>query len=95
MKYLPTFFKPKKKYDLIRIGSDFDGGYLVEKQSIKNSKHLVPGRIFDNFTLEKHFKYLTDSTVDAFDPTVNRIFFRVFVFKLLRIFLMKENIQSH
>ena len=35
---LPKNFKPKKNYDLIRLGKNNDGGYLVEKNSIKNTK---------------------------------------------------------
>ena len=29
--------KPQNNYDLIRIGRDNDGGYLVEKKSLENS----------------------------------------------------------
>ena len=28
---LPKEFKPKYEYDLIRLGGNFDGGYLVER----------------------------------------------------------------
>ena len=35
---LPKIFKPKYEYDLIRLGKDNDGGYLVEKESIFKSK---------------------------------------------------------
>ena len=34
---LPKNFKPKKNYDLIRLGKNNDGGYLVEKNSIKKT----------------------------------------------------------
>jgi len=38
---LPNEFKPENEYDLIRLGQDNDGGYLVEKKSINNSKSLI------------------------------------------------------
>ena len=34
---LPKEFKPTYQYDLIRLGKDNDGGYLVEKNSLLNS----------------------------------------------------------
>ena len=34
---LPLDLKPKHEYDLIRLGGDFDGGYLVERNSIDKS----------------------------------------------------------
>jgi len=37
---LPITFKPEKNYKLKRIGRDNDGGYLVDKKSIEDSKSL-------------------------------------------------------
>ena len=31
---LPINFKPKHSYKLIRLGSDCDGGYLVDEKSV-------------------------------------------------------------
>ena len=38
---LPNEFKPENEYDLIRLGQDNDGGYLVERKSINDSKSLT------------------------------------------------------
>jgi len=38
---LPKIFKPKNEYNLIRLGQDNDGGYLVEKDSFTEAKSLV------------------------------------------------------
>ena len=38
---LPKIFKPNNKYDLIRVGSNNDGGYLVEKNSLFETKYLI------------------------------------------------------
>jgi|SRR6218665_1826313 len=50
---LPKQFIPAHNYDLIRIGSKRDGGYLVERQSIKNSKTLIGLGLNDNWIFEK------------------------------------------
>ena len=33
---LPKYLKPTKEFDLIRLGQNNDGGYLVEKESLKS-----------------------------------------------------------
>ena len=38
---LPIIFKPSKEYELIRLGRNSEGGYLVEKNSILNSTSLI------------------------------------------------------
>ena len=38
---LPKILKPEYEYDLIRIGQDNDGGYLVSKKSIFDSEMLL------------------------------------------------------
>ena len=36
---LPKEFKPKASYQLIRLGKNNDGGYLVESKSIEQGNH--------------------------------------------------------
>ena len=38
---IPYFLKPKKNYELIRVGKNNDGGYLVCTNSIKKSRFLL------------------------------------------------------
>ena len=52
---LPKQFKPKHKYNLIRIGRNNDGGYLVEKNSISKSNSLVSFGIGLDWSFEKDF----------------------------------------
>ena len=60
---LPNFLKPKHEYDLIRLGGDYDGGYLVEKNSIKSSKSLITLGLGYEWTFEnEHTK--TDIVVN-------------------------------
>ena len=49
-------FKPKYDSNLIRIGSEHDGGYLVEKKSAKKSDFLLSFGVNYNWDFEKHFK---------------------------------------
>ena len=47
--------KPKYNYDLIRIGKDNDGGYLVEKKSFENTECLISLGINDDWSFEEDF----------------------------------------
>ena len=52
---LPIIFKPKKKFKLVRLGKNHDGGYLVGENSIKNSDILISFGINDDWSFEKDF----------------------------------------
>ena len=47
--------KPKYNYDLIRIGRDNDGGYLVEKKSLENTQSLISLGISNDWSFEESF----------------------------------------
>jgi hypothetical protein len=38
---LPKLFKPENTYDLIRLGQNNDGGYLLQKNSLMDAKSLI------------------------------------------------------
>lgn len=44
---------PQKKYDLIRIGKDNDGGYLVDKESFLKTEEIVSFGINDDWSFEE------------------------------------------
>jgi len=67
---LPNNFLPKKKYDLIRLGSANDGGYLVEKKSIDQAKTLLSFGISNDWNFESDFYRHNRVTIEAFDPTI-------------------------
>tara|TARA_Y100000591_G_C21830851_1_gene699494 strand:- start:609 stop:1355 length:747 start_codon:yes stop_codon:yes gene_type:complete len=79
----PKFLKPRYKYKLIRIGKNHDGGYLVDKQSIKNTKTFISLGINDDWSFEKDF-YKINKSVDikCYDNNTSLIF-------LVKIFLKK------
>lgn len=71
---LPNIFKPKFSYDLIRIGSKHDGGYLIEKSSLKTAEFLLSFGISTNWQFE--YEFINKANVDflAFDGSVNKDF---------------------
>lgn len=68
---LPSNFQPSGTFDLIRIGSENDGGYLIEKQSITEAKALVSFGIHDDWLFEKQFLGINKIPLQAFDHTLN------------------------
>lgn len=68
---LPNELKPKYKYNLIRIGGDYDGGYVVEKKSINNSQSLLTLGLGYEWRFEKEYYSLNNNPVTCFDHSVN------------------------
>ena len=67
---LPKIFKPKNEYNLIRLGQDNDGGYLVEKDSFTEAKSLVSFGLSYDWTFEKQFSRIKDCPIHCYDPTI-------------------------
>ena len=83
---LPSFFILNQAKDLIRIGRDNDGGYLVSKSDIEKSDLLIGLGICDDCSFESDFAKYNDIDVIAYDASVN------FKFWLKRILI--ETVQS-
>ena len=49
-------FKPVANYELIRLGRSNDGEYLVGKNSINNSEHLISMGLDLDWSIEEDFK---------------------------------------
>jgi hypothetical protein len=87
---LPLFLRPIKGADLVRIGRDNDGGYLVDKRSIISSEFLLGFGIYDDWSFEKDFIKYTNVPVVAFDASVGQKFF----LKKLRVALSRGSRKS-
>lgn len=84
---LPDSFLFETCSELIRIGRDNDGGYLISKKDIENSEVLISLGIHNDWTFEKDFINLKDIKVYAYDPTISeKFFFKVFLASLLKIY---------
>jgi hypothetical protein len=85
---LPKQFKPKHKYNLIRIGRNNDGGYLVEKDSILKSNSLVSFGIGFDWTFEKDFFNYRKIPIHCYDHTLKYSYVKKFsrhsLFSLLK-----------
>lgn len=67
---LPNIFKPKNEYNLIRLGKNNDGGYLVEKDSLSNAKSLISFGLSYDWSFEKEFFNLKNCPIHCYDPTI-------------------------
>ena len=52
---ISKFFYPKYDIDLKRLGNEYDGGYLISKTTLKNTKNLISLGINDDWSFEKDF----------------------------------------
>lgn len=71
---LPKIFKPKFNYELVRIGSKHDGGYLIEKSSMQKTQFLFSFGVSTNWEFEKEFINKTNVNFVAFDGSVDKQF---------------------
>jgi len=68
---LPKELKPKHLYNLLRMGRNNDGGYLVEKDSLKASKALISFGLSFDWSFEKDFyKFHRNVPIHCYDHTV-------------------------
>lgn len=67
---LPKILKPKKNYHLIRCGRNFDGGYLLTKNSILKTKTLISFGILDDISFERDFLKIKPVKNYCYDKTL-------------------------
>lgn len=68
---LPLKFKPNFEYELIRLGGENDGGYVVEKNSVIDSKSLLTLGLGYEWRFEKEYFKLNHNSITCFDHSVN------------------------
>ena len=68
---LPKIFEFKKAQDLIRIGKDNDGCYLVSKKDIENSGILISLGVSYDWSFKTDFLKYKKVPKIAFDGTIN------------------------
>ena len=92
---ISNLFYPKFKCDLTRLGKNFDGGYIVEKNSITKSEVLLSFGLSDDWTFEEDYSRLGNNKVYCYDYSVNRRFWFVnFIKSFLNIFLLRNPIKN-
>ena len=74
---LPNIFKPHKsiKSNLIRVGPNKDGGYVIDKRIVKKTNKIITFGLNDDWNFEKEFlKKNNNCKVIAYDHTVHKNF---------------------
>ena len=69
---LPTSWYPASAKNLVRIGPEKDGGYVVPKSVIRATEVLFGLGVSDDWKFEEEFKKLSNCNVICYDHTVTR-----------------------
>ena len=67
---LPKIFQPYYCNNLVRLGKNHDGGYLVNEQDILKTKTLLSFGIGEDWSFEEQFTDLNDCPLIAYDGTL-------------------------
>ena len=63
-------FAPRATDNLVRLGDDFDGGYVVDKASVEAADILIALGVGDSWGFEEDCLKLNPMPLEAYDPTV-------------------------
>jgi len=87
---LPNFFSINQAKDLVRVGRDYDGGYLVSQSDIGASDLLIGLGINDDWSFEEDFLSRNKVSVFAYDASVGeKHFFRQLIKSAFSIYNLK------
>lgn len=75
MARLPTALQPKVFQDLIRLGRDYDGGYLLVARDLARSEFLIGCGLNDDWSFEQAFVQGRAVPLVAFDHTIGSVVF--------------------
>ena len=97
---LPKIFKPQNEYNLIRLGQDNDGGYLIEKDSLSKANSLISFGLSYDWSFEKNFFSSKNCPIHCYDPTIKYSSIKKFsrrsiidLFKIKNLF--DKNLLTH
>jgi hypothetical protein len=68
---LPKIFEPFHCSNIVRLGKDYDGGYLVNYEDVLKSTRLISFGIGNDVSFEEDFVKINDCRVDAYDGTID------------------------
>ena len=64
---LPPIFRPFRCNDLVRLGQDYDGGYIVNRTDVEKSDILISVGIKDDWSFERDFSQINDCEMVSLD----------------------------
>lgn len=88
---LPKSLHPIDCSSLVRLGSRYDGGYVVDESSIKDTKVLVSFGVNDNWDFENEVSKTFDIPTHAYDYSVGPM---LWIKGILRPLLQRFNIMG-
>jgi len=92
---ISKIFYPKNDCNLIRLGNENDGGYIVEENSVRSSEILISFGLSDDWSFESDFSKLGEKKIYTYDYSVNLRFWIVnFIKSLINIFLLREPLNN-
>ena len=92
---LYNFLKPIYKTKLIRLGSENDGGYLINENVIGKVDNLVSLGIEHNWDFEKDMYYKSNCKIHAYDKlSYSFLFWSLFTIRQIIQFIFNPNFKS-
>lgn len=68
---LPSILKPFTCKNLMRLGKDHDGGYLVNELDVKRTDHLIGFGIGTDISFENDFVKINECDVNLYDKNID------------------------
>ena len=92
---LPKFLNPYKVKNLIRLGKNNDGGYIVNAIDVNNTKNLISLGISFDYSFEEGFLKMNNKTnFRSYDGSVGFKYYRKKCKYRTKNFLLKPNIKT-
>jgi len=91
-----NFLKPYKVKKLIRLGRNFDGGYLVCGDALKYCENLITLGVGDDISFEKDFdKKNKPQNIFLYDYTIdNKLFLKIILKYFRRLITLRTKVEN-
>ena len=92
---LPNFLNPYEVKNLIRLGKNNDGGYIVNTKDVSKTKNLISLGISFDYSFEEDFRKMNNKTnIRTFDGSVGFKYYRKKCKNRIKIFLIKPSVKN-
>ena len=92
---LPNFLNPYKVKNLIRLGKNNDGGYIVNAIDVNKTKNLISLGISFDYSFEEDFLKMNNKTnIQTYDGSVGFKYYRKKCKNRIKNFLLKPSMKT-